>query len=72
MFISHAKGSNPDGKVAERIMYDSGCKIYIEGFRADAKSRYLDEGQHQKPFVIWRERASLYWGDQLDKSNMGE
>ena len=72
VFISHAKGSNPDGKVAERIMYDSGCKIYIEGFRADAKSRYLDEGQHQKPFVIWRERASLYWGDQLDKSNMGE
>lgn len=70
IFISHAKGNNPDGKLAERVMYDSGCKIYVEGFRADAKSRYLDKGQEQRPFVIWEERASLYWGDQLYKSNM--
>ena len=72
IFISHAKGNNPDGSTATRVMYDSGCKIYVEGFRADAKSRYLEKGQEQKPFVIWEEKAALYWGDQLYKSNMEE
>lgn len=72
IFISHANGNKPDGSTATKVMYDSGCKIYVEGFRADAKSRYLDKGQEQQPFIIWEERASLYWGDQLYKSNMEE
>lgn len=69
IFISHARGNNPDGKLAEKVMYDSGCKIFVEGFRADAKSRYLDKGQRQRPFIIWPERAALYWGDNLYKRN---
>lgn len=72
IFISHAKGNNPDGKLAEKVMYDSSCKIFVECFRADAKSRYLDKGQTMRPFVIWEERASLFWGDRLYKSNMEE
>lgn len=72
IFISHARGNNPDGKLAEKVMYDSGCKIFVEGFRADAKSRYLQKEQIQAPYIIWEEKASLFWGDSLYKSNMNE
>lgn len=65
IFISHADGKNPKGPAADSIRYDSGCKIYVEAFRATANSRYLKNGQRQKPFIIWEEKAYLYWKDKL-------
>ena len=49
------------------ICYDCSCKIYVEGFRAVAASRYLDHGQKSHPFIIWEEKAVLYYGQDFDQ-----
>lgn len=67
IFISHADGKNPKGGVADSIRYDCSCKIYVEGFRAVAASRYLDHGQKSSPYVIWEEKARLYYGQDYKK-----
>ena len=67
IFISHADGKNPKGGVADSIRYDCSCKIYVEGFRAVAASRYLDHGQKSYPFIIWEEKAVLYYGQDFDQ-----
>ena len=64
---SHADGKNPKGGVADSIRYDCSCKIYVEGFRAVAASRYLDHGQKSHPFIIWEEKAVLYYGQDFDQ-----
>ena len=58
IFISHASGKLPDGKTAEKIMYDAGIKVRVEGYVAEVKSRYGGN----KPFVIWEAGARRYWG----------
>ena len=58
IFISHAKGKNPDGKVADKIRYDAGIKVYVEGKVAFVISRYGGN----KPYIIWEEGAKEYWG----------
>ena len=67
IFISHADGKDPKGGVADSIRYDCSCKIYVEGFRAVAASRYLDHGQKSHPFIIWEEKAVLYYGQDFDQ-----
>jgi hypothetical protein len=62
IFISHAKGKNPDGKIADKIRYDAGVKVRVEGFVAFVTSRYGGN----KPYVIWegdnaQEGAWEYW-----------
>lgn len=58
VFISHADGKEPDGKVARRIRYDSHVKIYISGYQAYCNSRYGGG----TPYVIWAEGAAKCWG----------
>jgi replication-associated recombination protein RarA len=48
IFISHAEGTKPKGKVADAIAYDADVKIRIEGYRAYPISRF---GGNQ-PFTI--------------------
>ncbi len=57
ILISHAEGKEPAGRVAKSIRYDSFVKIWIEGFKAFALSRY-GGGQ---PFTIWEKGAKEYW-----------
>lgn len=57
IFISHADGKQPAGRLAKSIRYDSNVKIYIEGFKAVAQSRYGSEGE----FIIWQKGAEEYW-----------
>jgi len=57
IFLSHASGKLPDGKTADRIRYDVGLKIRIEGYIAFPISRYGGN----KPYVIWEEGAKRYW-----------
>lgn len=64
IFISHAKGSFPDGKTADKIRYDAGIKVHVKGYIAFVKSRYGGN----KPFVIWEEGARKHWGEQYDKT----
>jgi hypothetical protein len=63
IFISHAKGKIPDGNTADKIRYDAGIKVHIQGFVAEVKSRYGGNN----PYVIWEEGAKRYWGKQYKK-----
>lgn len=57
IFISHAKGKNPDGKTADKIRYDAGIKVRVEGFVAFPICRYGGNN----PYVIYEEGAIKYW-----------
>lgn len=61
IFISHADGKEPDGKVAKRVRYDSNVKIHIAGYRALCNSRFLI-GRPSEPYTIWAEGAAETWG----------
>lgn len=63
IFISHAAGKIPDGKTADKIRYDAGIKVRIEGFVAFVASRYGGNN----PYVIWEEGAKRYWGKSFKK-----
>ena len=61
IFISHADGKKPAGRAAVSVMYDSALKIWIEGYRAISKGRYIGEtGQYD----IWKKGAMKYWGEK--------
>lgn len=61
IFISHADGRLPNGRAAKSIMYDASLKIYIEGFRAFSKGRYIGAVGH---IDIIPDKALEYWGDR--------
>lgn len=63
IFISHAAGKIPDGKTADKIRYDAGVKVHIEGFVAKVTSRYGGNN----PYVIWEDGAKRYWGKNYKK-----
>jgi hypothetical protein len=67
IFISHAAGKIPDGKVADKIRYDAGIKAHIEGFVAKVTSRYGGNN----PYVIWEDGAKRYWGKNYKKTIAG-
>lgn len=58
IFVSHAEGQHPGGRVARAVEYDADVKIMVEGFRASCKSRFLDKPG--VPFTIWEEGAAKY------------
>ncbi len=62
VWVSHAEGKLPEGRVANRIRYDAAVKIRIEGYKAFAQSRY---GTTSEPYVIWPEGAESYWGKEV-------
>lgn len=55
-----ARGNKPDGRSANRIMYDAMLKIWIEGYRAFSKGRFIGDRGH---IDIWEEGARRYWGE---------
>lgn len=59
IFISHADGKQPDGRVARSVRYHCDVKTFIQGFKASSISR-MGGGQD---FIIWEQGASEYWGD---------
>ena len=62
IWISHAEGRLPAGRVANKIRYDVPVKIRVEGYKAFAQSRY---GTTSEPYVIWEKGAANYWGKEL-------
>jgi len=64
IFISHAEGKLPDGRVANKIRYDAMCKIRVEGYRAFVNSRYSENNDEDNYITIWEEGASRYWGEK--------
>jgi hypothetical protein len=57
IFTSHADGHNPSGRAARGVMYDSTLKIWIEGYKAESKGRFI--GPVGK-YIIWEEGATEY------------
>lgn len=54
IFVSHAKGRQPDGRVADKIRYDSGIKVFVrKDIAYVTHSRY---GGHTN-YVIWEQGA---------------
>lgn len=59
IFVSHADGIKPEGRTASKVMYDAEMKIFVEGYRALSKGRFISEkGAY---YTVWDEGASLYW-----------
>lgn len=57
ILVSHADGREPRGNVGKAIKYDAFVKIYVEGYKAFAQSRYGGG----EPFVVWQKGADAYW-----------
>ena len=51
IWISHADGTLPEGRVAKKVRFDSNVKVFVQAYRAEPVSRY-GEG---KPYIIWEE-----------------
>lgn len=60
IFVSHAKGKEPKGGVAESIHYDAAVKIWIEGGRMEVKHRFEGGGGQM---VVIPELAERYWNE---------
>ena len=61
IFLSHAAGSLPRGSAAGGVMYDATLKIWVEGFKAFSKGRFIGPTGE---FTIWDEGAERYWGEK--------
>lgn len=67
IFISHASGKLPDGRTADKIRYDAGIKVRVEGYVAEVISRYGGN----KPYLIWEQGAKRYWGKDYQSAISG-
>lgn len=67
IFVSHEKGGQPDGKLAQKIRYDSDIKIRVEGYKAFVTTRYevAERGEGGADFIIWEQGAQNYWVDKM-------
>ena len=63
LWISHADGKLPEGRIAKKIRYDVDVKIRVAGFRAYAMSRYSNMSE---PYVIWKEGAEMFEGKSIE------
>ena len=62
VFVSRTRGRQPDGRSACSAMYDASCKIWVEGYKAFSKGRFIgDTGE----VTIWEEGARKYWSDPI-------
>lgn len=65
VFSSHADGKQPAGRAAKSVMYDADMKIWVEGYRAISKGRYIGEKGY---FDVWPEKALRYWGERVPEN----
>lgn len=61
IFVSQADGNKPAGRTAVSVMYDASLKIWVAGYRATSKGRYIGSKGY---YTIWEERARLVYGDE--------
>lgn len=51
IWISHAEGVLPEGRVAKKVRFDSNVKVFVRAYRAEPVSRYGGG----KPYIVWEE-----------------
>ncbi len=66
VFVSHADGRQPAGRAARAVMYDADLKIWVEGYKAFSKGRFIGPDAEA---VIWARGADEYWGGKLNGRN---
>ncbi len=59
VFVSHADGKRPAGRSATKVMYDATLKIWVEGYKAFSKGRFIGPTGE---CTIYEEGARRYWG----------
>jgi hypothetical protein len=65
VWLSHAEGKEPEGRLGRFVRYDSNEAIYIEGFTAFAKSRT----KASTPLAFMPKQAQEYHGLSFDNFN---
>ncbi|MCH7400095.1 DNA repair protein RadA [Belliella sp. DSM 107340] len=60
--ISQADGKKPMGRPAVSTMYHASLKIWVEGYKAFSKGRYI--GQNGGTYTIYEKGAKLYHGTE--------
>ena len=58
VFVSHASGNLPAGRSAVSVMYDAALKIYVSGYRAVSRGRFIGPVGF---YTIWEEGAARCW-----------
>lgn len=64
IFVSHADGTQPDGRAARKVKYDAELKIRVEGFRAFSLGRTIGERGY---YTIWEQGAIDYGWTENNK-----
>lgn len=59
VFVSQADGKKPMGRAAVSVMYDASLKIWIEGYKAFSKGRYIGP---TGTYTIYEKGAAEYHG----------
>lgn len=62
IFVSRTRGRQPEGRAAISAMYDASCKIWVEGYKAFSKGRFIGTTGEM---TIWDEGAKKYWSDPI-------
>lgn len=62
IFVSRTRGRQPEGRAAISAMYDASCKIWVEGYKAFSKGRFV---RTTGEMTIWDEGAKKYWSDPI-------
>lgn len=65
VFISHAEGNLPEGRLANKIRYDANVKVKVEGYRAIVNSRFGESSTISNYITVWEEGAARYWGENV-------
>lgn len=70
VLVSQVDGKQPDGRPARKMMYDADLKIWVEGYTAFSKGRFIGE---TGKYIVWQRGAAEYWGEntQEDKEDDG-
>ena len=58
ILVSQANGKQPDGRPATKMMYDADLKIWVEGYTAYSKGRFMGP---TGAFRVWDDGAERYW-----------
>lgn len=69
IFISHAEGKLPEGRLANKIRYDANVKIYVSGYRAIVNSRFGDSNNPDNYITVWEEGAQKFYGEDINTEN---
>ena len=64
ILVSHADGKQPAGRAAKSVKYDASLKIWVEGYKAFSKGRFIGPTGEA---VIWEKGAAEYWGDNSNE-----